>query len=30
MWKPEDKETILNDIKEINARNKKPTDPETC
>jgi len=30
MWKTEDKENILNEIKEINARNKKATDPETC
>jgi hypothetical protein len=30
MWKPEDKENILNEVKEINAKNKKATDPETC
>ena len=30
MWKQEDKENILNEIKDINARNKKPTDPDTC
>ena len=30
MWKTEDKENVLNEIKDINARNKKPTDPDTC
>ena len=30
MWKAEDKENILNEIKDINVMNKKAADPETC
>lgn len=30
MWKQEDKDSVLNDIKDINMKAKKPTDPDTC
>lgn len=30
LYKAEDKEIILNEIRDINVRNKKPSDPEYC
>ena len=30
MWKTEDKDAILNEIKDLNTKRKKPTDPDSC